>query len=94
MWNYLKARQMVGLKFRRQYPIGPFIVDFVCLSNKVVIELDGPIHKGREEYDRKRDQWLQSQGYHVIRITNEELQGNRDEVIRKLKMYFLKGMGL
>ena len=63
MWNYLRARRMLGLKFRRQHPIGPFIVDFICLSKKIIIELDGPIHQGREIYDEKRDYWLESQGF-------------------------------
>jgi very-short-patch-repair endonuclease len=85
LWNHLRARQMVGLKFRRQHPIGPFIVDFVCLSRKIVIEVDGVVHEQQRAYDKKRDDWLQSQGFTVIRITNDELQRDWRMVIARLR---------
>ena len=90
LWNHLRARQLLGLKFRRQHPLGPFIVDFVCLRKKIVIELDGPIHSERLAYDQKRDRWLQSQGYTVIRIKNEDLERNRVEVLTMLRAYLMK----
>ena len=55
LWQYLRAKQMCGLKFRRQHPIGPFIADFICLKVKIIIEVDGSVHKGRENYDSQRD---------------------------------------
>jgi len=93
LWEYLRARRMVGLKFRRQHPTGPYIVDFVCLKMNFVIEVDGPIHEGKEEYDRNRDLWIKSQGFTVMRIKNEELENNRDAVIKRIKGYLLKRMG-
>jgi very-short-patch-repair endonuclease len=93
LWEYLRARRMLGLKFRRQHPLGPFIVDFVCLKKKIVIELDGPIHNGHEAYDNRRDSWLRSEGHTVIRIKNEELERNREETLLRLREILLKRLG-
>ena len=93
LWNYLRARRMVGLKFRRQHPMGPFIVDFVCLKERVIIELDGLVHEGRESYDRNRDRWLKSQGYTIMRIKNEEIEKDWENVLRKIRGYLLKKLG-
>ncbi len=93
LWGYLRARQMLGLKFRRQHPLGPFIVDFICLSKKVVVEMDGPIHDERKAYDQKRDMWLKMQGFTVIRFRNEELIDNPKDVLFKLRNQLLQMMG-
>jgi very-short-patch-repair endonuclease len=94
LWKFLRARRMVGLKFRRQHPLGPFIVDFVCLSHKIVIELDGPVHEKQKGYDQKRDQWLEMQGFSVLRIKNERLENNRFEVLSEIRAYLLSRIGL
>jgi len=93
MWEYLRARRMVGLKFRRQHPLGPYIHDFVCLSKKVVIEVDGPVHDGKVDYDRRRDLWIKSQGFTVMRIKNDQLKTDRKEVLLKVRKYLLRRMG-
>jgi very-short-patch-repair endonuclease len=93
LWEYLRARRMVGLKFRRQHPIGPFIVDFVCLSGRIVIELDGPVHDQNKLYDIQRDRWLVSQGYTVIRFKNEELLTNKASVLMAIRMRLMKHFG-
>jgi very-short-patch-repair endonuclease len=93
LWEYLRARKMVGLKFRRQHPLGPFIVDFICLSKKIIIEVDGGIHDERRDYDRQRDEWLQLQGFTVLRIKNEELEKNLEETLLRLRRYLLRRMG-
>ncbi len=93
LWEYLRARKMAGLKFRRQHPMGPFIVDFVCLKKKIIIEVDGPIHDLQRDYDRQRDQWLRLQGFTVLRIKNEELGGNLEETLLRLRRYLLTRMG-
>jgi very-short-patch-repair endonuclease len=71
-WARLRDRRLGGYKFRRQYLIGPYIADFVCTEQKLIIELDGPLHDDRGEYDRRRDMYLRKQGYRVIRIRNSE----------------------
>ena len=86
LWNCVKARQL-GLPFRRQHIIGEFIADFVCLPAMLVIELDGGYHQLPEQQvsDEQRQQWLESNGFKVIRFTNEEIIGDIDKVIRIIK---------
>ncbi|HEX2590966.1 MAG TPA: endonuclease domain-containing protein [Rhizomicrobium sp.] len=72
MWNVLRDKRFTALRFRRQQPIGPYIVDFYCSAAKLVIELDGNLH-GRPEHevrDDARTHWLEQQGLRVIRIWN------------------------
>jgi len=80
LWSILSGRQLAGLKFRRQHPIEPFIVDFYCAEAKLVIELDGESHNGRESYDAERSKLLANLGLNVMRITNDEVLTNLDGV--------------
>jgi very-short-patch-repair endonuclease len=75
LWRYLKAHHIGGLGFRRQVPMRAYIADFVCHSARVVIELDGSPHdfEGRLRSDQRRDAWLLSQGYVVLRFTNDQV---------------------
>ena len=73
LWRHLRFRQIADHKFRRQRPIGPYIVDFVCLEKKVVIEVDGGQHAQTQTLDDTRDKWLRSQGYVVLRFWNNEV---------------------
>ncbi len=73
LWNALRRRQLAGLKFRCQHPVGRFIVDFYCPACKSVIEVDGDIHTQQKAYDEARTEQLQSFGYRVLRFTNEEV---------------------
>jgi len=95
LWNFLRNRRLSGYKFLRQHPIvykadyrglNYFIADFYCDEKKAVIELDGQIHKEREEYDSFRDNEIKEKGLHVIRIKNEELE-NMDEVLQKIDTF-------
>lgn len=72
VWKRLRYRQIGGFKFRRQHPLGPFIVDFVCLERKLVLELDGGQHAERVEADAFRTRWLEQQGYRVVRFWNHQ----------------------
>ena len=72
-WYNVRAHRFAGYKFRRQHPIGPYIVDFVCLSAKLVVELDGGQHAGQRSYDEKRDAFLSERGFRVLRIWNSHL---------------------
>jgi very-short-patch-repair endonuclease len=72
VWQRIRRRQLAGFKFRRQHPLGPFIVDFVCLERKLVLELDGGQHAAQTEYDAQRTSWLAERGYRVFRVWNFE----------------------
>ena len=74
-WNEVRDRKLGGYKFRRQYLIGPFIADYVCVEKKVIVELDGVVHKDRVGYDRARDEFMRDRGYRVIRLKNEDFLG-------------------
>ena len=86
LWQLLRNRQFFGLKFRRQYPIGKYIVDFVCESKKVVIELDGGQHNEPENIllDEERTKFIENQGYKVIRFWNSDINKNISGVYDKL----------
>lgn len=79
-WNVLRTKRFNGFKFRRQEPIGPFIVDFVCFDRKLVIELDGGYHAKTKDYDESRSQWLESQGFRVLRFWNDDIHERLDYV--------------
>jgi very-short-patch-repair endonuclease len=82
LWSALRSRRAAKLKVRRQYPIGPYIVDFVCLEHALVVELDGESHIGRADYDRKRQSHLESAGYRVLRVGNDDVLNDLDAVLR------------
>ena len=84
LWKHLRARQMAGLKFRRQEPIGRYIVDFVCYEVNLVIELDGASHATQLEDDRRRDLWLQEQGFRVMRVLDTEVLANMQGVLEAI----------
>ncbi len=80
LWMHLRNRQLAGCKFRRQVPIGEYIVDFVCLERKVVIEVDGGRHQEQVPYDTDRTTWLESQGFQVLRFWNHEVLTDTEAV--------------
>ena len=84
LWSQLSNKQLEGYKFRQQHLIGDFIVDFVCLSKKLVIEVDGGIHKETKEYDEERTKILADRGFEVLRFKNEEVLGDIDAVLEKV----------
>ena len=81
LWFLLRARRFAGFKFRRQHRIGDFIVDFVCLEVRVVIELDGGQHNDDPSADRARDAALAQLGYAVLRFWNPDLIERREAVL-------------
>ena len=85
LWRRLRYRQIDGSKFRRQAPIGRYVVDFVCPSARLVVEVDGGQHAERRERDAERTQWLASQGYRVVRFWNNEVMGNIDGVLTQIR---------
>ncbi len=87
LWYKLRNRQLENLKFRRQYSIGNYIVDFVSVENKLIIEIDGGQHNSEEmkKLDRQRTKYLEDQGYRVLRFWNNEILENIDEVLESIK---------
>jgi len=84
LWSRLRARQLCGAKFRRQYPIGTFIADFCCYEQRLVIELDGGHHAEQLDADRNRTDFFVSQGYGVLRFWNHEVTENIDAVLEQI----------
>ncbi|MGI9250605.1 MAG: DUF559 domain-containing protein [Pseudohongiellaceae bacterium] len=76
LWYYLRNKQLDGHKFRRQQPIGNYIVDFACMPQKLIVELDGGQHAEQEARDKKRDAWLHKQGYRILRFWNNDVIKN------------------
>lgn len=84
LWRRLRYWQLDGCKFRRQQPLGPYIVDFVCLQRRLVIELDGGQHAEESDHDTLRDDWLRSQSFTVLRFWNNDVIQNTDAVVEKI----------
>jgi very-short-patch-repair endonuclease len=83
LWMQLRAHRLDGLRFRRQTPMGQYIVDFVCHERRPVIELDGGQH-AESQRDVARDRWLESKGYRVLRFWNSDVFQNRDGVLETI----------
>jgi very-short-patch-repair endonuclease len=81
LWSKLRRHQMHGHMFRTQASIGPYIVDFACLSIRLVIEVDGGQHNIDQARDERRTRWLESQGYRVLRFWNNDVLRNIDGVL-------------
>jgi very-short-patch-repair endonuclease len=84
LWSALRQRQLTGFKFRRQVPIGDFVADFACLSQRLIIEVDGGQHDTNREKDAARTAWLASRGYRVVRFWNNDVLANLDGVVRTI----------
>lgn len=89
LWRHIRLRQMDGRKFRRQQPIGRYIVDFVCLEEKVIIEIDGGQHAGQATSDADRTVWLEARGFRVLRFWNHEVLGNIEGVTEAIRSALL-----
>ncbi len=84
LWKHLRARQLDGYKFRRQVPLGQYVVDFVCFERRLIVEVDGGHHQGQAVYDDERTKWLESQGFRVLRFWNNEVLGQIDGVAQAI----------
>jgi adenine-specific DNA-methyltransferase len=85
LWLVLRNRQVDGLKFRRQHVLGSYIADFFCAEQHLVVELDGDTHASQEPYDLQRTQWMESQGFRVMRFTNFDVLENLDAVVEAIR---------
>jgi very-short-patch-repair endonuclease len=86
LWAALRNRQIEGLKFRRQTWLGPFLADFYCAEAGLVIEVDGDGHADQQEYDERRTAWLGSEGFRVIRFTNDDVRRNLGGVVDAIRL--------
>ncbi len=86
LWYHLRARRFQGVKFRRQRPVGPYIVDFVCLESRLVLELDGGQHSEIVARDARRDAWLAANGYRVLRFWNNEVMQRLPDVLERIRV--------
>jgi len=87
LWSVLRNRKLEGRKFRRQYTIGTYTVDFYCFEEKLVVELDGGSHDnvGSIIYDEKRNSYMESKGLRIIRFTNKEVYYHLEEVLNGIR---------
>ena len=83
LWYHLRAKRFMGLKFKRQKPIGPFIADFVCLEHKLIIEADGGQHGDVD--DQRRDEWFTAHGFKILRFWNHEILGETEAVLERIR---------
>jgi tRNA threonylcarbamoyl adenosine modification protein YeaZ len=88
LWSQLRAKRL-GYKFRRQHPVDKFIPDFICLEKRLIVEVDGITHIGREQQDASRTKRLEALGYKVIRFTDDEVKGELDRVLEEIKKALL-----
>jgi very-short-patch-repair endonuclease len=84
LWTALRGRQVAGLKFRRQRPAGPFVLDFYCPDHRLVVEVDGGIHDEQREQDAARTAILEQYGYRVLRFRNEEIESDFAAVLARI----------
>src|SRR5262245_22450108 len=91
LWRYLKAHHIDDLGFRRQVPMQNYIADFVCHSARLVVEIDGESHDcaSRQRRDQRRDAWFRSQGYTVLRFTNDDVLKNLEGVVEPVRAVLL-----
>jgi len=81
---FLRANRLNGLKFKRQKPMGPYIVDFVCMEHALIVEADGGQHGENQAYGQRRDNWLREQGFRVLRFWNNEVLSETEAVLEKI----------
>jgi|SRR5579872_521988 len=81
LWQALRRREPGGVRFRRQQPIGPFVVDFYCAARRLIVEVDGPIHDTQADHDQARQRLLECCGYQVLRFTTTEVESSIQDVI-------------
>jgi very-short-patch-repair endonuclease len=86
LWSRLRHMHQIGIRFRRQHPIGRFIADFACISQKLVLEVDGGTHctDAERAYDARREAYLRARGWRILRVTNWEVYHHLNEVMETI----------
>ena len=85
LWEALRGRRLAGLRFRRQHPVGQFVLDFYCPAAKLCVEVDGGIHDAQAEQDAERSAALAACGYRVVRVRNEEVLENLPSALARIQ---------
>ncbi len=85
LWYHLRAHRFMNYKFKRQKPIGRYIVDFICMEHRLIIELDGGQHSEQVAYDQQRDAWLRGQGYTILRFWNNDVMQQLEAVLEQIR---------
>jgi very-short-patch-repair endonuclease len=86
LWEKLRHNRLNGLQFRRQQIINPYIVDFYCHAKGLVVEVDGDIHDLQQDYDAERSNYLIAHGFHILRVTNDEVKENLSTVLQRISV--------
>ncbi len=86
LWRALRARSVNGFKFRRQYSVNPYVVDFYCAQKNLVIEIDGDVHATEEQrtHDKNRENYLKNKGLSILRVTTHEINQNLNGVLEQI----------
>lgn len=84
LWQQLRSRNLNGAKFRRQHPVGPYIIDFIDINEKLIIELDGSQHQQQQTYDAQRTAFLEQSGYRVLRFWDDDVLLRTDDVMQAI----------
>jgi very-short-patch-repair endonuclease len=90
LWEALRGRRLAGRKFRRQQPIGPFVVDFFCPADRLIVEVDGGVHESQRAADREREKLLKSLGLRFVRVSAEQVETNLPAVLANIHRAFLE----
>lgn len=90
LWSKLRNKQLGGMRFRAQHPVGPYILDFYCPAAKLAVEVDGEIHDKQQEQDLARTEHLSRYGYSVVRCTNEEVLNKLEIVLERIRQAVLR----
>jgi very-short-patch-repair endonuclease len=86
LWYHLRAHRFMDMKFKRQKPMGEYIVDFVCEEHRLIVEIDGGQHQAEQAaYDQQRDAWLRGEGYAVLRFWNNDVMQNLEGVLEEIR---------
>jgi len=88
LWHQLRRKRVGGVRFRRQHRLGPYIVDFLCVPARLVVEVDGPAHELTHARDERRTRWLESRRFRVIRCSNDQVTADLDGVVRTIETAF------
>ena len=92
LWYVLRGRRLCGLKFRRQFPIEPFIADFACVKERLIVEIDGGYHDYTFAHDKSRQQRLEKAGWHVLRFSNEDVLADVEAVAMAIARHLNREM--
>jgi len=90
LWNRLRGEQIEGYRFRRQVPMGPYVIDFACLKARLVIEVDGSQHRDAFEREDRRTAWLASRGFRVMRFWNTDVLQRTEGVLESIRAALLE----